>query len=719
MNLSFARGITFKLTIAVLGLTSLIFVGIITYSHVYTQRIMLKQAEKSARNLALSVAWRIEQEFRSVAKVPEGLAHYLEIRPCRDREMLLSLLRSTVSENHEIFGAAVAYEPYAFSREQRYFAPYYYKEGTRLRFVELSKSYDYAQRDWFHIPEVLRAPVWTQPYYDVGGGNILMVTYSVPFFHVSADGSQENVRGIVTSDISLEWLTEVVSSIKIGETGQCFILSDVGKFVTTPDKNIIMRESIFSLAEERGEPRLRKIGRAMITGKAGFVDLGTDLTGRDSYLAYARIPTTGWSLGTVYPKDELFADVRRLHRRTLILAVAGVLALLLAAVVVAKSIARPLRRMAGAAVRVGAGDLEIDLTDIRSRDEVGQLAQAFMRMTEGLKERDFIRDTFGRYLTREVVERLLESEDGLKLGGQSREISMLMSDLRGFTSLASRMSAERVIEILNRYLGEMLDILIDHRGTVDEIIGDGILAFFGAPEAMEDHRARAVACALKMQVAMDEINAINEEEGLPYLEMGIAVNTGEVVVGNIGSERRAKYGAVGSQVNFTGRMESYTVGGQVLVSQSTYEPIADLLDVDEVIRVHMKGMPHGVTLYDVKGIRGPHAVALKKREVTLVPLKEGIEVKLYRLDEKIVKGSEIAGRITHVSPFSARVALPVEIKRWENVRMVVVSKNVDTGDSEIYGKVVSVDQDRTDFEVLIRITSTSPQVRKMFREVGS
>jgi sigma-B regulation protein RsbU (phosphoserine phosphatase) len=718
MSPSFTRGITFKLTIAVLGLTSLIFVGIITYGHVYSRKIMLKEAEQNARHLAQSTAWRIEQEFRSVAKIPEGLARYLEVRPCRYRETLLALIRAAVSENREIFGSAVAYEPYAFAPGLRYFAPYYYKDGTRLRFVDVSESYNYTQKDWFHIPEVLRAPVWTQPYYDEGGGNILMVTYSVPFFKTDPDGKREKVRGIVTSDVSLEWLNEIVSSIKVGATGQCFILSDVGKFVTSSDKDVIMRESIFSLAEERGEPELRRIGRAMIRGDSGFTDLGTDLTGRDSYLAYARIPSTGWSLGTIYPKDELFADVRSLFKRTLILAVVGVLALLAVSVLVAKSIARPLRRMAGAAARVGAGDLEIDLTDIRSRDEVGQLARAFTQMTEGLKERDFIRDTFGRYLTREVVERLLESEDGLKLGGRSKEISMLMSDLRGFTSLASRMPAERVIEILNRYLGKMLDILIDHRGTVDEIIGDGILAFFGAPEDMEDHCERAVACALKMQVAMDEINEINEKEGLPYLEMGIAVNTGEVVVGNIGSERRAKYGAVGSQVNFTGRMESYTVGGQVLISRSSYEPIAELVDVREIIKVHMKGMPHDVTLYDVKGIGGRHPVSLKERDVKLFPLKEEIEVKLYRLDEKIVKGSEIAGRITHVSAFSARMTLPAKIKRWENVRVLLVDGNVDTVAGEIYGKVVSAERDGTEYGVLVRITSTSPQVRKMFREAG-
>ena len=165
-------------------------------------------------------------------------------------------------------------------------------------------------------------------------------------------------------------------------------------------------------------------------------------------------------------------------------------------------------------------------------------------MTEGLKDRDRIKDTFGRYLTQEVVKRLLDYKDGLKLGGEMRELSIMMSDLRGFTILTSTMSPEQVIKFLNRYLGRMVDIILDHRGIIDEIIGDGVLAFFGAPEALENHPELAVACAVKMQLAMEEINAQNEADGLPHLEMGVAVNTGEVVVGNIGSEKRAKYGVL-------------------------------------------------------------------------------------------------------------------------------------------------------------------------------
>jgi class 3 adenylate cyclase len=379
--------------------------------------------------------------------------------------------------------------------------------------------------------------------------------------------------------------------------------------------------------------------------------------------------------------------------------------LLAVSLLVAQSLALPLKHMASAAAKVAQGDLNIDLSDIKSRDEVGSLAQAFTKMTEGLKQRDFIRDTFGRYLTKEVVNRLLETKDGLRLGGESREISIMMSDIRGFTAVTADMRPEQVITFLNRYLGRIVEILLDHRGTIDEIVGDGILAFFGAPEPLEDHPARAVACALRMQLAMDEINALNEKEGLPHIEMGVAVNTGNVVVGNIGSEKRSKYAAVGSQMNFTGRMESYTVGGQVLISTSTYEKLSDVLDIRKEIKVEMKGMPGKVTLFDVVGIRGTENVHLPRQDDTPVLLREPVNVRINRLDEKAVTDATLSASITHASPNSAILALPEKIKQWENLKLEMLDGKMHRIVGDIYGKVVSVTQNGSTCEAVIRFTS--------------
>ncbi len=265
----------------------------------------------------------------------------------------------------------------------------------------------------------------------------------VRFLKAEAESLPPRSKEIVTADVSLEWLTNLVASVHVGRTGYCFIISDTGAFVTHPNPDLIMSESMFSLAEERHAPALRTIGLAMEREESGLVEVGPALSGEEAFLAYARIPSPGWSLGAVFPKSELLAEMNSLHRRT-VLAAGGLFLLLVVSGLVARSIAQPLRRMAAATGKVAHGDLDIDLSDIRSTDEVGRLAQSFMRMAEGLKERDRIRDTFGRYLTREVVTRLLESKDGLRIGGESREITMIMSDLRGFTALTSSMPPQQV-----------------------------------------------------------------------------------------------------------------------------------------------------------------------------------------------------------------------------------------------------------------------------------
>ena len=213
----------------------------------------------------------------------------------------------------------------------------------------------------------------------------------------------------------------------------------------------------------------------------------------------------------------------------------------------------------------------IEPLDVKSKDEVGKLTQAFNDMMEGLRQRDFIRETFGRYVTKEVVEQLLETPDGLKLGGENREVTIMLSDLRGFTPLTEHLEPDQVVNLLNRYLERMESIISEHQGTINEFLGDAILTFFGAPVHHADHAQKAISCAIAMQLAMPDFNAQNEAVGLPPLSMGIGINTGNVIVGNIGSQNRAKYGVVGHTINLASRVEGSAMGGQVLITESTFE----------------------------------------------------------------------------------------------------------------------------------------------------
>jgi len=235
--------------------------------------------------------------------------------------------------------------------------------------------------------------------------------------------------------------------------------------------------------------------------------------------------------------------------------------------------------------------------------------EAYRRELE--RNERFIRNTFGRYLSDEIVDALLETPQGLDLGGSTCKVTILMADIRNFSQICERHTPQQVVRLLNNYLGEMSSIIMAHSGTVDEFIGDGILAIFGAPVGRADDALRAVRCALAMQAAVQGINARNRAQNLPEIGIGIGLNTGVVVAGNIGSEQRSKYGVVGHTVNLTARIESYTSAGEVLASQSTVDEIASRVETGRHFSARPKGMAAEVTIHAITGLRrGDTAAAL-------------------------------------------------------------------------------------------------------------
>jgi class 3 adenylate cyclase len=279
------------------------------------------------------------------------------------------------------------------------------------------------------------------------------------------------------------------------------------------------------------------------------------------------------------------------------------------------------------------------------------------------------------------------------------------------------MEPEQVITFLNRYLSKMIEILLDYRAIIDEILGDGILAFFGAPDPQEDHPARAVACALRMQTAMDEINAENEAMGMPLLAMGIGVNTGTVVVGNIGSERRTKYSVVGSDVNFASRMEGFALAGQVLISAETYSRIKELVEVRNVMEVEMKGVPGRAILYDIQGIGAPYHIRLRDQSETLEKLPEKIMIQLHHLKDKIVTGATGRAWITHLCDTAGLMVSESKVEEWEDVRLIFLDDKQEASPGHIYGKVTRVSPLEDGwYEIRINFTSVAPEIYRSWRQ---
>ena len=397
--------IAIKLVLVITLCSALIFAVTLGYNYYRSREILEKELESNARNLAMSLVNRVETELSSVTKVTEGVARSLETGRHTEKE-LLSLIRATVEKNPEIFGSGVAFEPYAFNAASRLYAPYYYREKGKIAFLRLENTYRYApylQWDWYQIPRELGRTEWSEPYFDEGGGNIPMATCSVPFY--GGSGGTRRLKGVVTTDIALTSLTELVSSVKILKTGYAALLSRNGLVLAHPLKDAVMNETFFSIAEGRKDPALRELGKRMVGGETGFV-LYKSLVGVRSWMYYAPIRSTGWTLAVLFPEGELLENVGRLSMTMAAMGLAGILLLTAAVVYIARSITRPLRSLAAATHEMSSGNFDLELPMARSNDEVGELTRDFQRMKESLKE--YIRNLTETTAAKERIESELQ-----------------------------------------------------------------------------------------------------------------------------------------------------------------------------------------------------------------------------------------------------------------------------------------------------------------------
>ncbi len=298
-----------------------------------------------------------------------------------------------------------------------------------------------------------------------------------------------------------------------------------------------------------------------------------------------------------------------------------------------------------------------------------------------------IRTYFSRYLTDAVVKSLLETPEGLKLGGDRRKVTILMCDLRGFSTISEKMSPEKVVEILNVFLGAMTEAIAPYEGTIDEFIGDAILVLFGAPIHREDDAARAVASAIAMQLAMRLVNSQLSEMKLPEIAMGIGINTGEVVAGNIGSQSRAKYAVVGNHVNLTARIESYTVGGQILISETTYAEVQELVKINGSMEVEPKGVSQPISIYDISGIDGVYSLELPSINESLKILATPIPITYRILEEKHLGTESSEGELRWLSPYGAEMVTKEDIPVLTNLKIYLKVPAPDSLQSEIEGEI--------------------------------
>jgi class 3 adenylate cyclase len=351
-----------------------------------------------------------------------------------------------------------------------------------------------------------------------------------------------------------------------------------------------------------------------------------------------------------------------------------------------------------------------------------RLAQENFRVTKLLekssveleKSLEFLKTMFGRYLSHEVMASLMENPSALELGGEKRRVTIMMTDLRGFTALSERLEPEQVVEMLNVYFEIMVEVVLQFKGTINEIIGDALLVIFGAPQEMPNRAQQAIACAISMQNAMARVNQQNRALGLPDLEMGIGLNETEVIVGNIGSSKRSKYSVVGSGVNMTSRIESYSVGGQVLVSESVRHEAGEVLRIDSERAVFPKGSEAPLKIYEIGGIAGQYNLAIEGEDPPLVELRRQIPIAYQVLEGKTDGRRESVGSVVRLSKKCAEIALDRPVETLTNLKMNFRDVDENLAIKFFYGKVFENAAPNKKIQ-LVRFTSLPPEIDAYFQ----
>ncbi|HTC21805.1 MAG TPA: adenylate/guanylate cyclase domain-containing protein, partial [bacterium] len=269
----------------------------------------------------------------------------------------------------------------------------------------------------------------------------------------------------------------------------------------------------------------------------------------------------------------------------------------------ARRITQPLNSLLAGVQEIGRGNLNAKVP-VETHDELGVLAQSFNEMIQGLREKERVTNILGKYISPEVAKKVLSAGEGVALKGERRECVVMFTDIRGFTAMSENASPEKIVGDLNEYFTLMVDVVIKYEGTLDKFIGDAIMAVWGAPVPFEDKELRGIKAALEMQDVLGQFNKARIDKKLSPLTMGIGLNSGVVVSGNLGSDKRTDYTVIGEEVNLASRLCSKAAPGQVLISEGMYRKLKGLVEVRQLEPIALKGFSEPVKVFEVTRLTG-------------------------------------------------------------------------------------------------------------------
>ena len=444
-------------------------------------------------------------------------------------------------------------------------------------------------QNWFKAGMQAKGPQWFKVL-DHPIGARPSIAYAGPI-----DVYQER-QGVLAIMIEYTRLARFLAQLEVGRTGTAFILGGGGELIAAPDKEA---DELHPARDNMAMLPLARIALKQAGDGSGTEAWRSRLTfdGAAYEVALTPLPFPGWSLATVIPEAEFLAPVETTLRRLIIgLAVGALLAALLSAVLARALIAAPLARVVGEIRHVESFALDQVRRHPSRVAEISSLSVAIAEMAQGLS-------AFGKFIPADLVRSLLRQGVEAKPGGSIQELTVMFIDVAGFTGLSERMG-DRIVPLLSRYLDITSEVIVANGGTIDKFIGDAVMAFWGAPTAQAQHAVLCCRAALGCRRAIEAAGVI-DDNGQP-LQTRIGVNSGRMLVGNIGSELRLNYTVIGDAVNVSSRLESANkqYGTQILIGAQTAQLVRHAFVIREIDSIAVYGRTEGLAVYELIGAAG-------------------------------------------------------------------------------------------------------------------
>lgn len=492
------KGLAFRISVSLLSVGFLVMFVILYYNYTISRNLALQDAKNDAQKLTELAVARIENVLQSVENIPINLAAVIQNR---DTVMFVgtrAVIEEVLLHNSLIYGASIAFAPRIEDSDTFYFAPYLYNAGDSIAFKDLANDeYRYTGKEWYTDARDSGAGGWSEPYFDKGGGEVLMATYTVPFYRDRGQGAV--FAGVVTADLSLKGLQELIEDIKFFDSGRGFLISSKGNIVTWPDIDSSDQKYIYNIFDEVKSPGALEVFAKMSEGETGIVSLSSIETNfnRNRWISYASVPSTNWSLGILFLESELYEGIHILFSKLIAIGIAGFVVLAFLIFYISRRFVRPIEKLAFATRKIGAGEFDFQVPSFRGNDEIAQLGKSFSIMQVQL--RDYIRNLKETTAQKERMESELEIASNIQ-----QQMLPVSEQIPGWekVGLYGMLKPARMVG------GDLYDFIVHDEClyfAIGDVSGKGIPAALFMAKTLTLFRAK-VSKGLSTELIANEIN---------------------------------------------------------------------------------------------------------------------------------------------------------------------------------------------------------------------